>query len=101
MIQARDRIIECFFDAQKETFRRAAQQLGPAPDDATLKKMIEGSVRLAFRAVKADFDRPSRANLGEVVGYLARKAEGMGTPPDLIEQHRGEIEQMLRELPDV
>lgn len=98
--QARDVVVECFFDAQRETFSRAATKLGAAPDDAQLWATVQGAVRLAFRAVKADFNEPTRAGLVAAVEVLATKAAAMGTPPDIIERHKHQLGRLFAHLKD-
>ena len=98
---ARDLVVRCFFEAQRETFERAAQQLGAVPTDEDLRRTVEGAVRLAFRSAKADFEAPTKETLMEAVGALARKAAGMGTPPDIIDHHREQLGRVFAALPDL
>lgn len=97
---ARDIVVRCFYNAQRETFERAAQRIGAKPSDEELRKTVEGAVRLAFRAAKADFENPTRASLMEAVQSLASKAAAMGTPPDIIEHHRTQLGKVFAALAD-
>jgi len=97
--KARDMIVNCFFQAQKETLTRAREKLGKIPDDATLHKDVEGIVRITFRELGFSFDNPTNESLGAVVMELAQKAEAWGTPKDIIEHHKvliGKIFATLR-----
>ena len=95
---ARDLVVRCFCAAQYETLARASQSLSAVPSEASLQKMMVGVVRLAFRAVNADFERPTRAALMEVVGQLATQAAAMGTPPDVIAHHREQLGKVFAAL---
>lgn len=88
---ARDLVVRCFLEAQKETFERAASKLGTAPSDDRLRSIVEGAVRLAFRATHGDFNLPTRDALMLAVERLATQAAAMGTPPDIIEHHRSQL----------
>lgn len=93
--RARDLIIECFFEAQRETFERTKQNLGVATDDAAIRRSIVSVVRLSFDQVDGDFDSPTRTSLEQVVAALAAHAAAWGTPSDIIEHHRMEIEKVM------
>jgi hypothetical protein len=97
---ARDLVVRCFHDAQKETLQRAASTLGAVPGEDALRRTVEGAVRLAFRAVQADFDAPTKPALEGVVSALAAKAAAMGTPQDIIEHHRAQLGRIFAALPD-
>ncbi len=98
--RARELVVRCFYNAQKETFARAAKSLGTAPGEDAMKRMVEGAVRLAFRAVKADFEHPTKQTLAQAVTELATKAAAMGTPPDIIAHHKGQLGRLFAALPD-
>lgn len=99
-IRARGLVVQCFLQAQQETFRRASERMGSQPSDEELAKMIEGAVRLAFRSTKGDFERPTKQALLAAVQQLAVKAAAMGTPPDVIEEHRSELGRLFAAMPD-
>lgn len=96
--EARDLVVRCFFEAQKETFERAAKSLGARPSDAELHRTVEGAVRLSFRAAGADFEAPTRETLMAAVEKLAAKAQAMGTPGDIIEHHRAQLGRVFNAL---
>jgi hypothetical protein len=98
-IKARDLIINCFFEAQRETFVRAKKTLNLQTDAKSVQESVSSAVRMAFREAGEDFDRPSRASLQKVVQVLAARSAGWGTPPDIIEYHRGHILKILDQLP--
>lgn len=96
---ARDIVVRCFFEAQQETFARAAGSLRAPMTDDELKKLVEGAVRLAFRSSGGDFEAPTRDSLMAAVEKLAAKAAGMGTPADIIDHHRGQLAKVFGVLP--
>jgi hypothetical protein len=98
--KARDLIINCFFEAQRETFVRAKKTLNLQTDARSVQESVNAAVRNAFREAGEDFDHPSRASLQKVVQVLAARSAGWGTPPDIIEYHRGHILGILGKLPD-
>lgn len=97
-LKARDIIVHCFFEAQKETFTRVMKTLGNIPNDADLKVKLEGSVRLAFKEAGGDFDHPNLQSLMKAVQVLGNKAAAMGTPSDIIEYHKAEIMKVFAAL---
>jgi len=99
-IGARDLVVQCFYAAQRETLARAAATLKNTPDEAGLKKMVEGAVRLAFRSAQGDFEKPTKVSLTKAVERLAGQAAAMGTPPDIIDHHRTQLARIFAALPD-
>jgi len=57
-------------------------------------------VRLAFREGAADFDYPTKDSLMAAVQILARKSQQWGTPPEIAEHHKAQIERVLKILAD-
>ena len=98
VIGARNLVVQCFFEAQRETFERAAQSLGATPSDAELYRTVEGAVRLSFRSAGGDFDEPTAEALMAAVEKLALKAQAMGTPLDIIEHHREQLGRVFAAL---
>jgi hypothetical protein len=96
--KARDIIVKCFIEAQKETFHQARERLGASTDPESIQKSMATSVRMVFAEMGYDYDRPTPEALGKVVERLARSAMSWGTPPDIIEHHKGQIEKVLGRL---
>jgi hypothetical protein len=98
---ARDLVVRCFYQAQRDTFARASRSMGGAtPTEEELKKTVEGAVRLAFRTTKGNFEHPTKHELMAAVATLAAKAAAMGTPSDIIEHHRTQLGRIFAALPD-
>lgn len=95
----RNLVVQCFFEAQRETFSRAADRLGAPTSDEELRRMVEGAVRLSFRATGGDFDAPTIATLAAAVENLAARAASMGTPADIVAHHRQQLEKVFAALP--
>lgn len=97
--RVRDLIVECFFQAQHETFERAKQRVGSADTDAkSIRAAVLGAVRVAFKESGGDFERPTAVSLGRMVQVLARKAGAWGTPDEIVAHHRAQIGRMLAAL---
>ncbi len=93
--KARDLIVKCFFEAQKETFARASEHLGQKQNDDQLMGTVRSAVRLAFKEAEQNYDAPTKAGLGSVVARLASKASTWGTPGDIVAHHKAQIEKVL------
>lgn len=98
-IKARDLIVKWFATAHKEIFARVNQTL-QVRDDVSLFNSAEGMVRLTFREVGADFNRPDKENLRKVINQLAKKAAGWGTPPEVLATHKQILFSVLDNLED-
>lgn len=96
--RARDLVVQCFFNAQLETFKRAATKMGAGASPDQLKRTVEGAVRLAFRSTKGDFENPTIESLGAAVMDLAGKAAAMGTPHDIIDHHKQQLGRVFEVL---
>ncbi len=95
---ARDILIECFFEAQKETFARVKKDLGSRAEVEDVRRSVEQAVKLTFKEAGHDFANPTRRALEDVVQILARKAGSWGTPDDIIDHHMIEIQRLLDAL---
>lgn len=98
-IKARNLVVRCFATAQKEVFARINQTL-QVGDDVSLFNSVEGMVRLTFREIGADFDKPTKESLRDVINQLAKKSASWGTPPDIIANHKQILFGVLDNLPD-
>lgn len=96
--KARDLIVKCFFEAQRETFARVQKKLGQIPSDQEVLETVKGAVRLAFRQSGGDFDAPTRDSLTACLEVLMRKAAAWGTPPDIVAHHGNQIQRVLHQL---
>ncbi len=96
--KARDLIIKCFFEAQKETFKRAKQKFGKPADTTDILQRITSVVKLTFQQINGDFNQPTKKTLLKVIERLAAMSSSWGTPEDIIEHHKKQIERVLNEL---
>ena len=97
-IKARDLIIKCFFEAQKETFARMKQKANVDNSDEKVLQTIIGGVKIAFKSNGCDYDNPTKNDFPKIIQYLANKALSWGTPQDIIEFHKKEIEKVIKNL---
>lgn len=96
--KARDLIEQCFFEAQKESIVRGKKALDLEVSDASVLESVRTSLQMAFAETGGNFDRPDRESLSRVVEFLARRAKAWGTPPDIIEYHRGQMDLIFSRL---
>ena len=96
--KARDLITRCLLEAHKETFAQNEQRLAHNSTEADIHVIVEGAVRLAFREASEDYENPSATGLMKVVEVLARKSASSGTPSEVIEHHKRQIDRVLQHL---
>lgn len=95
-LRARDLIVECFCQAQHETFALSATRLGRAPaTDDDVRRKVTAAVRAVFRELDANWDDPSREDLSRVVTVLGQRASAWGTPDTVIRHHGAQITRLL------
>jgi hypothetical protein len=97
-LKARDLIVTCFYEAQKETIAAAGKKIGQVQNETDLRNTVIGAVRLAFREAGGDFELPTKGSLMAAVQILARKSQHWGTPPEIVEHHKVQIERLLQVL---
>jgi len=97
-LKAKDLIVSCFFHAQKETLARAKQKLGNESNDDTLRKSIIIIIKQALKDCGGSYEVPSNACLNAIVPVLAKKAISWGTPKDIVNHHKEQIQKMLKLL---
>jgi hypothetical protein len=97
--KARDLIIECFYEAQKEAYRIARHNLGEKPlTEEQLRKKMEDFVKAAFLSTDGDFENPTVDSLSEAVEFLASRADFWKTPKEIIDYHKGQILKVIEIL---
>jgi hypothetical protein len=93
--RARDLIVECFFQAQRETMERTRTAAGLESDLDAIRAEAESAVREALARTGGDFDNPDRASLERALESLLARARSMGTPTDIMRHHEQQIAMML------
>ena len=96
--KARDLIIKCFYEAQKETFIRARKQLGVRSGDEDIHASVAAGVRQAFKETDGDFEKPTKEGLAKILEVLAKRSASWGTPQDIIEHHKKQVQRILERL---
>jgi len=86
--KARDLIVKCFFEAQKETYHRTKQAIGVSDTEEEIHKTVVAGIRGTFKEIGGDYEQPTKETLMKVVEGLAKKAKLWGTPSDIIEYHK-------------
>ncbi len=97
-VRARDIVVKCFFEAQRETIASAKKSLGMPATDAEIRASAEGALRMAFAKVGADYDAPTKESLRAAVGSLVETSRAFGTPADIVAHHVSIIEGILARL---
>jgi len=93
-LRARDIIVQCFFEAQKETLARTSDTM----DVAAIKQQAVGLVKGTMESIKEDFDSPTRQSLVKLLDELGTKAYSWGTPADIIMHHMRQMQDVLKAL---
>ena len=97
-IKSRDLLVRCFFEAQRETFARSSKVLARDDSEEEVRKNVTTMVKMAFKETGGSYEQPTKASLAKAVGALTQKAAAWGTPADIIEHHRVQIERILTVL---
>ncbi|MHB8882404.1 MAG: hypothetical protein ACYC69_12955 [Thermodesulfovibrionales bacterium] len=94
-VKARDLIVKCFFEAQKETFARAKKDFGGSAEEADIMANVLTMVKMVFRDTGGDFENPDKKSIMAAIESLARKASAWGTPADIIDFHKSQIMRII------
>lgn len=97
-LKARDVIMNCFYEAQKETYMRGGRLTGQDFSEAEVRNTIFYSFKSGFKSINADFDNPTVDSINQLLALLMRKAKAMGTPADIIDYHRTQIDHVMTAL---
>lgn len=97
--EARDLMVECFWQAQREAFGRAAASVGGSSLN-DVRQTIVTVVKMAFESAGGQFERPTKQMLERVLPVLVAKAGAFGTPADIVEHHEKQIMNMIALLPN-
>jgi hypothetical protein len=96
--KARDLIVNCLLETQREVFMRQRENLGLACDERSIMHSVNGAVRLAFAKTGGDFNNPTKDSLMAAVESLSRTVATWGTPPEVVEQNSSQVMIMMRRL---
>jgi hypothetical protein len=95
IVDARDRVVDCFAATHGASFAAAKSQLGlPANSDA-VRSTAAGLVRLAFEQVGGAYDAPTPESLSKVVDLLAARSISWGVPPAQVVENQATLQQLL------
>ena len=93
--KARDIMLTCFIEAQKETFARSKKDLGIGSDDRQLRESITTAIKMVFKEIGGDYEKPSKESLIRAMEVLGRRAASWGTPQDIIEYHKVQMQKVV------
>jgi len=97
-VRARDLLVACFYEAQKDTFARAKLKLKKIAGEAEVRASVLNMIQLVFKTQGFDFDNPSKRGLTAVANELARKALAWGTPEEIVASNQKKIQAILELL---
>ena len=92
---ARDLIIICFYEAQKESIASTKKDLNSKINDGEIYNSVLARVRFASKQCGGDWENPSLECLLNVVKYLESGAIASGTPDDIVAHHKNQILRVL------
>ena len=96
--KARELIEECIFQAQKETVQCVAMAMGKGKSEDAMKKQTGEMIRNAFNETGGSYDNPYYDSLNAVVQFLAKNVVSWGTPPEIANHHKEQLEIVLNKL---
>ncbi len=96
-IKARDLIIKCYFEAQKERFTGTQDNSSNKSDDE-LYKSATGAVKVVFKEMGGDFQNPTKFYLEQAAQSFAKKAAAWGTPAEIIEYQKAQLTKIMKSL---
>lgn len=92
--EVREHLLRCFANENSERFAAQERALGRFSDGIAA---VETMVRLAFRQVGGNFERPCRATLTRVANLLSeRSLEWGASPDDVFHCHENIMRQIAR-----
>lgn len=93
--KARDIMVTCFTEAQKETFARSKKDLGMSSDDKQLRDSIVTAIKMVFKEVGGDYETPTKEALVKSMDVLGRRSSSWGTPLDIIDYHKEQMQRVV------
>jgi len=97
--RARDLMAECMYAVHGPHFVQTKQHMGVPCDEAAIRRSVQGTLRLAFKTCKGDYNTPTRESLERVLDHLGQKALAWGATEDMIRRHRSQLERVISRLP--
>ncbi|MCK5512317.1 MAG: hypothetical protein KAI96_05885 [Thermodesulfovibrionia bacterium] len=97
-IKVRDFIIECLYKAEKETFLRIKDKLNISSNEKEIREYIKTRVKIAFDTVGGNFEHPTKESLSNVAVVIAKMSTLFGTPKNVIEFHKGQMQRLIKAL---
>ena len=95
LIDARNLIIICFYESQKESIASTKKDLNSKINDGEMYNSVVARVRFASKQCGGDWKNPSLKYLFNIVKYLESSASAAGTPDDVVAHHKSQILRVL------
>jgi hypothetical protein len=74
-IYVRDKLVECFINANKKFIREQAKKQWKKISDKEIEKLSKADVKKAFEMVKEDFSNPRKESFAKVISLLRSKSK--------------------------
>lgn len=99
-VKVRDLIIECLYKAERETFLRIKNEsnISSNENEKEIREYIETRVKIAFDTVGGNFEHPTKESLSNVAVVIAKMSTLFGTPKNVIEFHKGQMQRLIKAL---
>ncbi|MCE5203071.1 MAG: hypothetical protein ABFC80_00940 [Coriobacteriales bacterium] len=94
-LEARDIMFECCYTLHGPHFELTKSSLGIRSDEQRVKQSVKGMLRLAFKRVDGDYDRPTRDHLLKVIEVMSEQSLSWGTPEDVVDRHMNELRRVM------
>gem|GEM_PF-5297722 len=96
--EVREHLVRCFASENSERFAEQERALGRRSDGIAA---VESMVRLAFKQVGGNFERPSRATLTQVANLLAERSLQWGASADDVFACHANLMQYIARIVDL
>ena len=74
-LYVRDKLVECFINANKRTIAEQAKKLGKEISDKDVERQLKANVKKAFKLVKEDFSNPRKESFPKVLALLSHRCK--------------------------
>jgi hypothetical protein len=98
LIKARNLMVRCFYEAQKDTFARARIRLKKTANEGEVLSSVTNMIQLIFKTRGYDFDNPTKNGLRAIAEELIKKAAAWGTPAEVWENNQKQFYEIVARL---
>lgn len=99
-LKARDLLLKCFFEAQKETLVQAEKRIFGSADEERIKADTLKMTKSLATTFHVDFENPTKTGLLKLLEEMVKMSLAWGTPQEIVDYHKNQIVRMLDTLHD-